>query len=86
MRGYGQDEFAPTPGGMNVGHFGSVHWVFTERSQHIGSLYVTYSSYKSMVFAMQKYGFWRAKRGFLQRKKGVFGIRIQGYCKTLMYK
>lgn len=26
---------------VNVGRFGSVHWVFTERSQRIGSLYVT---------------------------------------------
>ena len=41
MQGHGHDESAPTPGGMNVGRFGSVHWVFTERSQRIGSLYVT---------------------------------------------
>ena len=47
--------------GVFVGCFGSVHWVFTERSQRIDSLYVTYSSYKSMVFGVQKYGFWRAK-------------------------
>ena len=26
---------------VNVGCFGSVHWVFTERSQRIDSLYVT---------------------------------------------
>ncbi len=39
-----------------------------------------------MVFTMQKYGFWRAKVWFLQCKKWVFGIGIQGYCKTLMYK
>ena len=25
-----------------------------------------------MAFAVQKYGFWHAKSGFLQRKKGVF--------------
>lgn len=72
--------------GVFVGRFRSVHWVFTERSQRIGSLYVTFSSFKSMVFAIQKYGFWRTKVWFLQCKKWVFGIRIQGYCKTLMYK
>ena len=45
---------------------------FTERSQRVRYLCVTYSPCKSMVFAPQKYGFWRAKRGFLHCKSMVF--------------
>ena len=33
-----------------------------------------------MVFALQKYGLWRAKRGFLQCKSMVFVIRKYGSC------
>ena len=32
MQGHGHDESAPTPGGMNVGRFGSVRGVFQECS------------------------------------------------------
>ena len=28
-----------------------------------------------MVFALQKYGFWRAKRGFLHAKSMVFALQ-----------
>ena len=28
-----------------------------------------------MVFALQKYGFWRAKRGFLHRKNPLFEMQ-----------
>ena len=55
-----------------VGYFVGVRWVFTECSQRIRYLYVTYSPCKSGVFAVQKYGFWRAKRGFLHCKSMVF--------------
>ena len=51
-----------------MGYFVGVGWVFTECSQRVRYLYVTYSPYKSMVFAVQKYGFCRAKRGFLHCK------------------
>ena len=50
----------------------SVQNAFTEYSQRLRYLCVTYSPCKSMVFALQKYGFWRAKRGFLQGKSMVF--------------
>ena len=53
--------------------------MFTERSQRIGSLYVTYSSYKSMVFAMQKYGFCNAKVWFLACKSMVFAMQEVGF-------
>ena len=45
-------------------HSQSVQNTFTECSQRVRYLCVTYSPCKSMVFALQKYGFWRAKRGF----------------------
>ena len=38
-------------------HSQSVQNTFTECSQRVRFLYVTYSHYKSMVFAVQKYGF-----------------------------
>ena len=47
---------------------------FTERSQRVHSLYVTYSLCKSMVFAPQKYGFWRAKTPFLHCQNPLFEI------------
>ena len=87
MQGYGRDESAPTPGGMfvgcfvgecvyfaecSLGYFVGVGWVFTECSQRVRYLYVTYSQNKSMVFSVQKGGFWRAKRGFLHYKSMVF--------------
>ena len=37
----------------------------------VGYLYVTFSQNKRVVFALQKYGFWRAKRGFLMDKNRV---------------
>ena len=65
--------------GVFVGRFRSVHWVFTERSQRIDSLYVTFSSFKSMVFAIQKYGFWRTKVWFLAYKSMVFAMQEVGF-------
>ena len=50
----------------------SVQNAFTECSQRVRYLCVTYSPCKSMVFAPEKYGFWRAKRGFLHCKSMVF--------------
>ena len=55
-----------------VGYFVGVGWVLTECSQRVRYLCVTYSPYKSMVFALHKYGFCRAKRGFLHCKSMVF--------------
>ena len=58
--------------GMFCNPFRGVRHAFVERSQRVRFLYVTYSHYKSMVFDVQKYGFWRAKRGFLSYKSMVF--------------
>ena len=53
---------------------------FTECSQRVRYLCVTYSLCKSMVFALQKYVFWRAKRGFLHCKSMVFVFWMLGCC------
>ena len=80
MLGYGHDESAPTPDGVFCG----VSWVditlLVNRLQRIGYLYVTFSQNKRVVFALQKYGFWRAKRGFLACKSMVFVIQKYGFC------
>ena len=55
-------------------HSQSVQNTFTECSQRVHSLYVTSSPCKSMVFAPQKYGFWRAKTPFLHCKNPLFEI------------
>ena len=47
---------------------------FTECSQRVHSLCVTYSLCKKGVFAPQKYGFWRAKTPFLHCKNPLFEI------------
>ena len=71
VRGYIAECFA-IHFGVFATHLQSVQNTFTERSQRVRFLYVTYSHYKSMVFDVQKYGFCRAKRGFLSYKSMVF--------------
>ena len=44
---------------------------FVKCLQRVGYLNVTFSQNKRVVFALQKYGFWRAKRGFLMDKNRV---------------
>ena len=56
-------------------HWQSLRDTFTECSQRVSYLYVTYSPCKSMVFALQKYGFWRAKRWFLHCKNPLFEMQ-----------
>ena len=57
---------------------------FTECSQRVHSLCVTYSLCKKGVFAPQKYGFWRAKTPFLHCKNPLFGVQEVGFCKALI--
>ena len=71
VRGYIAECFA-IHFGVFATHLQSVQNTFTECSQRVRFLYVTYSHYKSMVFDVQKYGFWGAKRGFLSYKSMVF--------------
>ena len=49
MLGYGHDESAPTPGGMFVGCFVGERRYFTECSQRVHSVYVTYSQNNIIV-------------------------------------
>ena len=42
-------------------------------------MFVTCSLSVCYIIAIQKYGFWRAKSGFLQRKKGVFTTQKGGF-------
>ena len=62
----------------------SLRNTFTECSQRVHSLYVTYSLCKKGVFAPQKYGFWRAKTPFLHCKNPLFGVQEVGFCKALI--
>ena len=55
-----------------VGYFVGVGWVFTECSQRVRYLYVTYSPCKSGVFAVQKYGFCFLNIVLLQIGRNVF--------------
>ena len=90
MSGYGRDESAPTPDVMFRGCFRNVRHIFrgrtlhykqsvqnafTECSQRVRYLYVTYSLCKKGVFALQKCGFWRAKTPFLHCKNPLFEMQ-----------
>ena len=78
VRGYIAECFA-IHFGVFATHLQSVQNTFTECSQRVRFLYVTYSHYKSMVFDVQKYGFCRAKRGFLSCKSMVFELQKYGF-------
>ena len=69
--------------GMFATHLQFVWNTFTECSQRVRYLYVTYSPCKSMVFAPQKYGFWRAKVWFLHCKSMVFVFWMLCCCKLV---
>ena len=69
--------------GMFATHLQFVWNTFTEYSQRVHSVYVTYSQNKSMVFALQKYGFWRVKTPFLHCKSMVFVFWMLCCCKLV---
>ena len=54
-------------------------------SPRVRYLCVTYSPCKSMVFALQKYGFWRAKTTFLAYKNHLFDLQKVGFCIFVKY-
>ena len=54
----------------------SVWYTFVKCLQRVGYLNVTFSQNKRVVFALQKYGFWRAKRGFLMDKNRVYIFKL----------
>ena len=62
---------------MFATHFVSECRYFTEYSQRVHSVYVTYSQNKSMVFGVQKYGICVAKSRYLRCKSMFFrGCRV----------
>ena len=56
----------------SLGYFVGVGWVFTECSQRVRYLYVTYLPCKSEVFAVQKCGFCFLNVMLLQIGRNVF--------------
>ena len=67
-------------------HSQSVWNAFTECSQRVRYLYVTYSPCKSMVFGVQKPLFYIAKSPFLACKKWVFAKpKLVGGCIVLCF-
>ena len=60
-------------------HSRNVRNVFAICVLHIRRVKVWFLRCKSMVFALQKYGFWRAKRGFLHCKSMVFALQKGGF-------
>ncbi len=56
-------------------HWQSLRNTFTECSQRVSYLYVTYSLCKKGLFVLQKYGFCRAKTPFLHCKSMVFEMQ-----------
>lgn len=49
-------------------------------SPRICGMFATCSFSVCYIFALQKYGFWRAKVWFLTCKKGVFELQKYGFC------
>ena len=79
MRGYGHDESAPTPNGMNVGCFGGVRGVFQECSLGVHRTFATYWFSVCYILIIQKHSFCIAKAWFLACKKGVFAMQEVGF-------
>ncbi|VTY05036.1 Uncharacterised protein [uncultured Prevotella sp.] len=106
MSGYGRDESAPTPGGMFATHFVGVRWTFCGMfvgwSRNVRNVLVIcmlhirhakrwFLRCKSMVFGVQKGGFYIAKTPFLKceipdNEHGTTkcGIIYRAYCHRIL--
>ena len=78
---------SPTPAGMVRGcfvveyaYFAVCSWVFRGCWLGIHRMFATCSFSVHYIFAIQKYGFCRAKVWFLSCKKGVFTLQKYGFC------
>ena len=78
---------SPTPDGvfvgvswLNVYILRSVRWAFRGCWLGIHGMFATCSLSVCYIFAIQKYGFCRAKVWFLACKKGVFVLQKYGFC------
>ena len=56
-----------------------IRYAFAIRLKHIHVMFATCSLSVCYIFAVQKYGFWRAKRGFLHCKSMVFAKQKGGF-------
>ena len=65
---------------INMAHLWSIHNIFAICLKCIHGTFATSSLSVCYIITIQKYGFWRAKRGFLQCKSMVFVIRKYGSC------
>ena len=65
---------------INMAHLWSIHNIFEIRLKCIHGTFATSSLSVCYIITIQKYGFWRAKRGFLACKSMVFVIRKYGSC------
>ena len=66
--------------GMFCNPFRGVRHAFAIRSEYIHGMFATCSFSVCYIFALQKYGFCRAKVWFLTCKKGVFELQKYGFC------
>ena len=57
---------------------------FAIRLKCLHGTFATCSLSVCYIFAMQKYGFWRAKPPFLHCKPPLFGVQEVGFCKALI--
>ena len=65
------------------GVFVGVRGVFRGRMWIFHRMFVTCSLSVCYIIVIQKYGFWRAKSGFLRCKSMVFVFRMLCYCKSV---
>jgi hypothetical protein len=79
MRGYGHDESAPKPGGMNVGRFDGVRGAFQVCSLGVHRTFATYWFSVCYIITIQKHGFCNAKVWFLACKSMVFAMQEVGF-------
>jgi len=66
-------------------HLCNVRNVFVICVLHIRRVKVWFLRCKSMVFGVQKYGFWRAKTTFLAYKNHLFDLQKVGFCIFVKY-
>ena len=68
-----------------LGHiWQSVSSIIAIRSECLHGTFATCSFSVCYIFAVQKYGFWRAKTPFLHCKNPLFGVQEVGFCKALI--
>ena len=62
-----------------------IRHAFAIRLKHIYVMFATCSLSVCYIFAVQKYGFWRAKTTFLAYKNHLFDLQKVGFCIFVKY-